>query len=232
MEIELSGIVIIVGNYGSGKTEVSVNLAVYHKRKGIDVRLADIDLVNPYFRSRETKTALSELGIDMVLPPAEYLDADLPILSPAVAGMIRRPPELGILDVGGDDAGATVLGSLSHVFRELDVKVFQVINSFRPYTDTIGGCLKIQGDIERASKLKISGIIGNSNLIDLTTPEDIYRGYDFSLELSQASHLPLECITVSSALMPKIEAKRFQCPLLPIERQLVPPWLKAEKLHS
>ena len=91
MGINLEGIVIIVGNYGSGKTEVSVNLAVYRKRRGDDVRIADLDLVNLYFRTREARGALSQLGIDVVIPSEKFLHADLPILSPAISGMIRRP---------------------------------------------------------------------------------------------------------------------------------------------
>jgi hypothetical protein len=98
MEITLSGIVIIVGNYGSGKTEISINLAANRKQAGVDVRVADLDLVNPYFRTREAKDALGSLGIDVVLPEDKYLQADLPILSPLVAGMIRGPSELTLLD--------------------------------------------------------------------------------------------------------------------------------------
>ena len=112
MDISLSGIVVIVGNYGSGKTEVSINLAVHCKRKGLDVRIADLDLVNPYFRTREARKALETFGIEVVLPPQEYLQADLPILSPTIAGMIRQPDGLVILDIGGDDAGAMVLAAL------------------------------------------------------------------------------------------------------------------------
>ena len=82
VEINLTGIVVIVGNYGSAKTEVAINLAVHQKRAGLDVRIADLDLVNPYFRTREAKDSLSKLGIDVVLPPDEFLRADLPILSP------------------------------------------------------------------------------------------------------------------------------------------------------
>jgi len=108
LEISLNGIVVIVGNYGSGKTEVAINLAVNRKRSGLDVRIADLDLVNPYFRTREARKALEALGIKVVLPPQEYLHADLPILSPTVAGMIRQPDGLTLLDVGGDDAGFTV----------------------------------------------------------------------------------------------------------------------------
>ena len=92
MELDLRGIVIIVGAYGSGKTEVSINLAVYMHQKGVAVRLADLDLVNPYFRTREARDILAEFGIDLVLPPARYMHADLPILTPAVAGMIVLAP--------------------------------------------------------------------------------------------------------------------------------------------
>ena len=91
MEIDLTGIVVIVGNYGSGKTEVCINLAVHRKRAGIEVRIADLDLVNPYFRTREAKAPLANLGIEVVLPPEQYLQADLPILSALVSGMIRKP---------------------------------------------------------------------------------------------------------------------------------------------
>ena len=90
MDISLSGIVAIVGNYGSGKTEVAINLAVKRKRAGLDVRIADLDLVNPYFRTREAQNALEALGIKVILPPQEFLHADLPILSPTIAGMIAE----------------------------------------------------------------------------------------------------------------------------------------------
>ena len=113
MEIQLKGIIIIVGNYGSGKTEVSINLAVNRKRAGLDVRIADLDLVNLYFRTREARKPLREMGIEVVLPPEQYMQADLPILSPMVGGMIRRPDGVTILDVGGEDVGATVLSALA-----------------------------------------------------------------------------------------------------------------------
>ena len=116
--IDLDGVVVIVGNYGSGKTEVAVNLALHHRRGGKDVQIADLDLINPYFRTREARVPLRKLGIEVVLPPERYLHADLPILSPAVAGMLRQTGRLTLLDVGGNDAGATVLASLSHVLRE------------------------------------------------------------------------------------------------------------------
>jgi len=230
VEIDLQGIVVIVGNYGSGKTEVSINLAVKKKRAGVDVTIADLDLVNPYFRTREARSQLSMLGIDMVLPPEEYLQADLPILSPVVAGLIRNPVELTIIDAGGDDAGATVLATLADAFNGKSVHMLQVVNPLRPFTDTVKDCLKMRSEIEAASKMTINGIIGNSNLIDETRPEEIYSGYEFVKLLSQESGLALKFITVPSNLMTEIDVSRFSCPVLQIERQLVPPWKKAVKL--
>jgi len=227
----LTGIVVIVGNYGSGKTEVSINLAVNRKRAGLDVRVADLDLVNPYFRTREARAQLSELGIDVVLPPEKYLQADLPILSPVIAGLIRRPSQLTLIDAGGDDVGATVLATLAEPFRDKRVHMLQIVNPFRPFTDTMSGCLKMRDDIEKASKMTVSGIVGNANLLDETVIEDIYKGYDFVKALSVESGLPLEFISVAIELLPEIDVERFSCPVLPIERQLVPPWKKAAKLN-
>jgi len=230
LEINLTGIVIIVGNYGSGKTEISINLAVNRKLKGIDVRIADLDLVNPYFRTREARGQLSELGIDVVLPPEKYLQADLPILSPSISGMIRQPNQLTLLDAGGDGVGATVLATLADPLRDKSVHMLQVVNPFRPFTDSVKGCLKIRHEIEKASKMTVSGIIGNANLIDETRVEDIYRGYGFVKELSKEYGLPLEFITVAVNLLPALDTKRFSCPILTIKRQLVPPWKKAANM--
>jgi MinD-like ATPase involved in chromosome partitioning or flagellar assembly len=227
VEINLTGIVVVVGNYGSGKTEVSINLAVHRKRAGVDVRIADLDLVNPYFRTREAKGPLSEMGIEVVLPPDQYLQADLPILSPLVAGMIRQPTELTLLDVGGDDAGATVLATLEDAFKNRPLRVLQVVNPLRPFTETVEGCLKVRKEIEQAAKLTVDGIIGNANLIDETSADDIYNGYEFVSRLSEQSGLTLEFITIARELLPSVDIRRFSCPVLQIERQLVPPWQKA-----
>ncbi len=230
MGIDLEGIVIIVGNYGSGKTEVSINLAVRQKLLGMDVRIADLDLVNPYFRTREAKAALSGFGIETVVPPQEYLKADLTYLSPVIAGMIREPSQLTVLDVGGDDVGATVLASLADSLRTQPVKMLQVVNPYRPSTETPEGCLKIKKEIETTSRLQVVGWIGNSNLMDETVAADIYNGYEFMDELAGCSGLPLLFITAEERLLSDIDLTRFTCPVLPIQRQLVPPWRRAESM--
>jgi len=227
LEINLNGIVAIVGNFGSGKTEVSINLAVDQKQKGKDVRIADLDLVNPYFRTREARKQLGAIGIEVVLPPEQYLQADLPVLSPVIAGMIQKSGGLTLLDVGGDKVGAMVLAALGDAFRGIGVHMLQVVNPMRPRTGTLEGCLKIRSEIEDAAHLKITGLIGNANLIGETGPKEVYSGYQFVQKLADRSGLPLEFVTVARELMPQIDERRFSCPVLVIARQLVPPWLKS-----
>ncbi len=141
-------------------------------------------------------------------------------LAPAVAGMIRKPSALTLLDVGGDDVGATVLSALSHVLKDMEVRVIQIINPFRPFTDTPEGCRKIRREIEAASRLKVNGLIGNAHLMDETTPEEIYSGYEFARRVAEESGLPLEAITAASSLIPGLDMSRFDCPVMPLCRQM------------
>lgn len=221
---DINGTVIIAGNYGSGKSETAVNLATTARGQGKTVKITDLDLVNPYFRSREARHPLEALGIEVVLPDPKYMHADLPILTPAVAGMIMSPAQLTILDAGGDDVGVTVLAALADVLKDLDIQMFQVINPLRPFTETLEGCLKIKAEIEASAHLKITGLVSNANLIDETTPQIIYEGLDLVHRVSDATGLDIKFITASTRLMPELDMSRIDCPILPIIRQLAPPW--------
>ena len=232
MELDMGGIVILVGAYGSGKTEVSVNLAAYMRSKGKRVRIADLDLVNPYFRTREARHALVNLGIEVVLPPTQFMYADLPILDPKVAGMIRSPVDLTLLDVGGDDAGATVLAALADAFAGKASHLLQVINPYRPYTDTVDGCLLIRRRIESKAKMTITGIVGNANFMEETTADDIVSGYAFCRKVADAANIPLMFVTAAKTLLTQLDKKAIQCPILPVNRQLTPPWIRAGNFGS
>ncbi len=227
MDIDLTGIVIICGNYGSGKTETALNLACSRKKDGLDVTIADLDLVNPYFRTREARDTLEALGIGVILPDVQYMHADLPILTPAVAGMIKQPSELTILDTGGDDVGVTVLAALADHLALKKIQVLQVINPYRPFTENIDGCIRIKQEIEAASKLNVTGLIGNANLIDETTCDHIEHGYRFLADLSRATGLDIKFITASSQLIPQLTTERFSCPVLPLDRKLSFPWKRS-----
>ncbi len=230
MGVELNGIAVIVGDYGSGKTEVSINLALESKRAGVDVRIADLDLVNPYFRTREARQQLRSRGIDLVLPPPAYLHADLPILSPAIAGLLRSPGPLTILDVGGDDVGAVVLGALADALKDRTVQMLQVVNPLRPQTGSLEGCLRVRTAIESAARLPVAGWIVNAHLMDETTTATIADGYRFGQQLAAATGLPLVCVTAPQALLAAASDGVDDCPVLGIRRQLVPPWRHSDPL--
>lgn len=231
-EIRLNGLVVIVGNYGSGKTEVAINLAVHQHNSGVSVRLADLDLVNPYFRTREARIALSRLGIDIVLPPQGWLQADLPILVPQVSGIIREPGQLAILDVGGDGVGAMVLAALADAFKgaKAPVQVLQVVNPFRPNTDTVARCQAMREKIESSAGMKVCGWVGNAHLMDETTIGHVRHGYQLLQELARDSAIPLAFFAVAEPLVEEAQALITQCPILTLRRQLVPPWLQAAVL--
>lgn len=232
MKIQFSGIVLMVGNYGSGKTEVAVNLAAAGSGDGSTVCIVDLDVVNPYFRTREARQALEDLGVEVVLPPEPLLKVDLPVVSPRIRGALQKPRDLTLLDVGGDDAGATVLASLTDVLQTVPHRVLQVVNPNRPYTATVAGCTRIRREIEAAGRVTIDGLIGNANLIEETVCETISEGYALMCDLVRETGLPLEFITAPAELLPQLDVSEFACPVLPIHRQMVPPWRRPGRLSA
>jgi len=219
-----SGLVIVAGNYGSGKTEIVINLALLHKARGVAVRVADLDLVNPYFRTRAARNLLESHQIDIVLPPDGLLDADLPVLDRSIGGMIANPDLLTFLDIGGNDVGARVLGALGDHFKTPAVQMLLVINPMRPATATVAGCLDMRLRIERTAHLAVTGLIGNAHLMELTEAGHIYGGGTFCSAVAEAARLPLVFITAPAALAAELDPARLPCPVLAVERRLTMPW--------
>lgn len=220
----------MVGNYGSGKTEIAVNLAFLLAARGATVQLADLDLVNPYFRSREARELLEAQGIRVVVPPPRLASSDLPIVVPEIRGMLRPPAgTISLFDIGGDDVGARVLGSLRTDLEEGGYELWQVINAQRPFTDSVDGCLAMQKDIEQASRLRVTGLLVNSHLIDETTPETVLTGWRLAQEVARQSGLPIRAVAIMARLAgaPSL-ADVITAPVLPLRRTMVPPWLARE----
>ncbi len=220
-------LVIIVGNYGSGKTEVCVNLAIAMTRAGWAVQIADLDLVNPYFRCREVQWRMEGYGIRVVYPPGPQAWADLPILLPEIRGMLRPPHDtLTIFDVGGDDVGARVLATLRKSITSYEL--WQVINAKRPFTETVDGCIKIQEEIERASRLRVTGLVANSHLIDRTTADVVVEGWRLANDVSRQTGIPLRCVALMDGLADAPEINGLDAPLLRMRRYMTPPWIRPE----
>lgn len=228
--VEEKPVVLFTGNFGSGKTEVAVNFALNRLGLGCPVQIADLDVVNPYFRTREVCEILSGFGIDVVVPEHSLLMADLPVVVPQIRGIIDRPKGISILDVGGDDVGATVLGSLRDSILRADHDMLLVVNQMRPFTDSVKGCLKIAREIEAAARLKLTGVVGNSHLMDETTPSIIEEGARFAHEVAEELKVPVRFVTSEERLIPDLDIGRLGCPLLPLTRQMLPPWRRRQKV--
>jgi len=216
---------MIVGNYGSGKTEVAVNLAVHLARKGRNVQIADLDIVNPYFRCREARTLMEQHGIRVVVPPLSQTWADLPIVVPEIKGMLAPAGDrVSLFDVGGDNVGAKLLSSFFEPLGDNPYALWQVINARRPFTDTVEGCLAMRAAIEQASRLRVTGLLVNTHLMDETTPAIVLEGYEIAMETARQAGIPVVCVCIMKELANQPDLKKIEAPLLVLERHMLPPW--------
>ena len=224
--LDLAGLVMITGGFGSGKTEVSVNLALQLTRQGSQVHLVDLDLINPYFRSREARSLLEDNGVHVVVPGGALAYADLPIVLPEVAGLCRvRTGRTHLFDVGGDDLGARALAALNGRIVNQPHEHLMVINARRPFTQTVAGCLAMQEQIEAASRLKVTGLLVNTHLMSETTPEAVLEGWRLARKVSSQNGLPVRLVAVSAEFAEMGELACIDTPVLWLRRHMLPPWL-------
>lgn len=184
---------VIVGHYGSGKTEFSVNYALQLAELGRKTALADLDIANPYFRSRERKQLLESKGISVYSNTFGYdITADLP----AITARIRTPLEDSscqtVIDAGGDDTGARILTQFEKYLSDADCDLFCVMNANRPETASVEGALFHIKKIESETKRKITGIVNNTHLLMETKAEDILKGYELCMKLSERLKVPVK----------------------------------------
>ncbi len=183
---------IIAGHYGSGKTNVAVNLAIKMKNDGLKVKIADLDIVNPYFRTKDSAEALNEAGIELISPAFANSNVDLPALPQEAYGLFQQKSFYGVIDVGGDDRGAYALGRYAPYIKEEDnFEMCYVFNCFRPLTRTAEEALEVIKEIEIACKIPFTAIINNSNIGEDTSKEDVLFSLNEAERLSQLSGLPI-----------------------------------------
>lgn len=181
---------VICGHYGTGKTNLSINLAIECARAGESVTLIDMDVVNPYFRSADYADALTKEGIRVIGPNFANTNLDTPSLPGAIAGAIEMGERV-IIDVGGDDAGATALGVYSRQVNEAKPEVIYVINKYRSLTTTADEAVEIMREIERTARIRVTALINNSHLKSLTDARTIEESIPFAEEVASKTGLPL-----------------------------------------
>jgi len=225
-------VTIFVGNFGSGKTEIALNGALELAAAGSRVTLADLDVVKPYFRSRSARAILSDAGVDLLAPTGANVHADLPIIVPQIRSCLRDDYGRLILDVGGDDLGARVLGSLSDVIPFDDTDCLLVLNFRRPSTPDPERAAAMVREIEAVGRVPVSGLISNTHLMDETTPEVVLDGYRQALETARLVEAPLVAITVEEELAAVLEGEDLECPVVPLRRIVKPPFAQTPELRT
>ena len=191
---------IFTGHFGSGKTELAINFAHYLKQFHAHVAIDDLDIINPYFRTRDVDEILRKNNIELIAPPKRLTMADLPVVSPEIYRVLHDEKYQVIIDAGGDRDGAKALGQYYHEWKDLQPEVIFVLNANRPYVSTLDGTLFTISEIESSARMKVTGIINNSNIGKLTTLDDIQNGLELSLQVSETLGIPLICTTISETL--------------------------------
>lgn len=200
-------VTLFCGHYGSGKTNLAVNYAFWMKAQGLPVSIADLDVVNPYFRTGDSAEDLKEAGIDIVTLPFANSNVDLPALPSEIYGLVQRHDKYAVLDVGGDDRGAYALGRfVPYILEENNFDMFFVANFFRPLTRTAEQAFEIMHEIEGACGIPFTGIINNSNLGRETTTRDVEETIPICNNLSELSGLPVVFTSVDSGLQLEVKA--------------------------
>ena len=217
-----SRIKAVVGHYGSGKTEFSLNMALAARAAGRRALVADMDIVNPFFRSAEQGERLKRAGVELIAPPYALTGVDLPVLSPEISAIFEQPERFCVLDVGGDDAGAAALGGLSGRLAAQGADLYYVVNPYRPFSNTVERVMEMMERIQRRARLQVTGLVNNANLGEETGAEELLEGRTLLEKVSRRCGVPVVCECGFEGVLQQLPPGP---PSFPIARYLMPEWL-------
>lgn len=199
---------LLAGHYGSGKTNIAVNMALTLAKTEQRVVIADLDIVNPYFRTKDSSKELADAGIQLICSPYANTNLDIPAIPQEMYAITDDKTITAVIDIGGDDRGAYALGRYAPAIREEnDFDFWFVANCYRPLTANVPDALGVMREIEQAAGLPFTGVINNSNLGALTSPADVLASLPFAEELSKQANLPLVMTSVMESLYDKLADK-------------------------
>ena len=216
---------LFIGHYGSGKSEVSINY-VTKLREQVEgeVALADLDVVNVYFRSREKKDIMKDLGITPIDSSINTTTLDLPAVSAEIMRPLNDKSVNYVIDVGGDNVGGKVVGRFANQFNSNDYDMFYVVNANREKTQTAKEVLQYIDAIEASSKLKVTGLINNTHMLKETTVEDVLKGQYVAREVSKIRNIPIKYISCLESIVDKLP-KDLEGDILPMKLYLREEWM-------
>lgn len=217
---------IITGHYGSGKTEFAVNY-VKKLRESVDgrVAIADLDIVNVYFRSREKKEELEEKGIQVIASNLDTAVADVPAVSGAMTMPVINKEYQYVVDLGGNDVGTLVLGRIKPLLDHAEADFFMVVNAYRPNTSTPEGIIEQMENLEYAAGLKVTGFINNTNLVRETTAECLLHGDEVFKEVTKRTGVPVKYVSYVKDVMTEEIPEGLSGELFPMEFNMRKTWM-------
>ena len=221
-ELSPHRLLIVTGHFGTGKTEFSVNLALALARAGEKVMMADLDIVNPYFRSRERRAVLEGAGVRLITSSQDSENADMPSLPAEILTVLEDRSYRGVLDIGGDPDGARVLARYQPKITAEDYQLLFVSNANRPEVRKAEDAISYLRCIEEVTGLTCGGIVNNTHLCGETTAEEILRGAELARDISEKTGIPVLCHTAEERLIPELTA--LAEPIFPITIQMKKPW--------
>lgn len=213
-------ITIVTGHYGTGKTEFAVNLALKLASEDGPVMLADLDIVNPYFRSRERRLELEAAGVRVISSSQACSDADVPALPAELLAILENRDVRGVLDIGGDPVGARVLARFQPKLIQEDCQLLYVLNANRPEVRTAESAIAYLRGIEQTCGLTCSGLVNNTHLCRETTAEEIRKGAALAEEVAEKTGLPVLCHTAETKFLPALS----DLTVFPLEIYMKKPW--------
>ena len=217
---------IITGHYGSGKTEFAVNY-VKKLRESVDgrVAIADLDIVNVYFRSREKKEELEEKGIQVIASNLDTAVADVPAVSGAMTMPVINKEYQYVVDLGGNYVDTLVLGRIKPLLDHAEADFFMVVNAYRPNTSTPEGIIEQMENLEYAAGLKVTGFINNTNLVRETTAECLLHGDEVLKEVTKRTGVPVKYVSYVKDVMTEEIPEGLSGELFPMEFNMRKTWM-------
>jgi KaiC/GvpD/RAD55 family RecA-like ATPase len=222
--VEQRRVTVLLGHFGSGKTEIALNRALDAAEEGERVTLADLDVVKPYFRSRAARDILRAAGVGLLAPEGENIFGDLPIIVPQIRSALREPGRQLVVDVGGDDTGARVLGSLADVLPRDETDVLLVLNFRRPSTPDARRAAAMVRAIERVGRVTVTGLISNTHLMDETTTDIMVEGWRLAEETAKLVDVPVRAVAVTESAADDLADHLPGCQLIRLRRIVRPPF--------
>lgn len=203
-------VTLFAGHYGSGKTNIAVNYALMLRKQGIAVTIADLDIVNPYFRTKDSAEELERAGIPLISPAYANSNVDLPALPQELYGLVENRDRYAVMDVGGDDRGAYALGRYTpYILEENDFEMLFVANFFRPLTRTAKEALEVMREIEAAGGIPFTAIVNNSNIGGDSSPDTLRSTFGEANLLSELSGLPILMTTAEARVAAQMEGENI-----------------------